>query len=46
MTTERVYHNENTPEQAFDEIRAGSGILYDPAVVEAFLIVLDKKLVG
>jgi len=42
MTTERVYHNEDTPEQAFDEIRAGSGAYYDPAVVAAFLAALGK----
>ncbi len=43
MTTARVYHNENTPEQAIEEIRSGSGIRYDPAVVDAFLFALGKK---
>ena len=43
MTTERVYHNENTPEQAIEEIRTGSGTRYDPVVVEAFLSALGKK---
>ena len=43
MTTERVYHNENTPEQAIEEIRTGSGTCYDPVVVEAFLSALGKK---
>jgi putative two-component system response regulator len=43
MTTERVYHNENTPNQAVDEIRTGSGTRYDPAVVEAFLTVVGEE---
>jgi len=43
MTTERVYHNENTPEQAIEEIRTDSGTRYDPVVVEAFLSALGKK---
>lgn len=43
MTTARVYHNENTPEQTIEEIRTGSGIRYDPAVVDAFLVALGKK---
>jgi putative nucleotidyltransferase with HDIG domain len=43
MTTARVYHSENTPEQAIEEIRSGSGSRYDPAVVDAFLTALGKK---
>ena len=43
MTTARVYHEENTPEQAIEEIRCGSGTRYDPTVVEAFLFALGNK---
>jgi putative two-component system response regulator len=43
MTTARVYHDKNTPEQAIDEIRNGSGTRYDPTVVDAFLYALGKK---
>jgi HD-GYP domain-containing protein (c-di-GMP phosphodiesterase class II) len=42
MTTARVYHDENTPEQAIEEIRSGSGTRYDPMVVNAFLYALGK----
>lgn len=42
MTTMRVYQEANTPQQAQDEIRTGSGILYDPTVVDAFMAVLDQ----
>jgi putative two-component system response regulator len=37
MTTERPYRKELTPEQAFNEVISGSGIQYDPVIVEAFL---------
>jgi putative two-component system response regulator len=36
MTTERPYRKELTPEQACNEIIYGSGIQYDPNMVEAF----------
>ena len=36
MTTERPYRKELTPEQAFNEVISGSGIQYDPLMVEAF----------
>jgi len=36
MTTERPYRKELTPEQAFNEVISGSGIQYDPLIVEAF----------
>lgn len=36
MTTERPYRQELTPEQAFDEVISGSGIQYDPLIVDAF----------
>ena len=36
MTTERPYRKELTPEQAFNEVVSGSGIQYDPLMVETF----------
>lgn len=36
MTTERPYRKELTPEQAFNEVVSGSGIQYDPLIVDAF----------
>jgi putative two-component system response regulator len=36
MTTKRPYRDELTPEQAYNEIISGSGIQYDPVMVEAF----------
>ena len=36
MTTERPYRKELTPEQAFNEVISGSGIQYDPLIVDAF----------
>jgi putative two-component system response regulator len=36
MTTERPYRKELTPEQAFNEVVSGSGIQYDPLMVDAF----------
>ena len=36
MTTERPYRQELTPEQAFGEVISGSGIQYDPLIVDAF----------
>jgi putative nucleotidyltransferase with HDIG domain len=38
MTTDRIYHAASSPEQALAEIRKGAGNRYDPAVVEAFLL--------
>jgi putative two-component system response regulator len=37
MTTDRIYHAASSPEEARDEIRKGSGIRYDPTVVDVFL---------
>lgn len=37
MTTERVYRESSTADQAMEEIRKGSGTRYDPLVVQAFL---------
>ena len=36
MTTKRPYRDELTPEQACNEVISGSGIQYDPLMVEAF----------
>ena len=36
MTTERPYRKELSPEQAFNEVVSGSGIQYDPLIVETF----------
>jgi putative two-component system response regulator len=37
MTTDRIYHNANSQNEAINEIRRGAGNRYDPAVVEVFL---------
>lgn len=37
MTSKRPYRETFTPEQAAEEIRKGSGTLYDPEIVDAFL---------
>jgi putative two-component system response regulator len=42
MTTARVYQRPITQEGALEEIEAGSGSKYDPAVVEAFVAAWDK----
>lgn len=45
MISERPYHAEPmTPERAMEEIRAGSGIKYDPVVVEVFSDLLAERL--
>ena len=36
MTTKRPYRDELTPEQACNEVISGSGIQYDPLMVDAF----------
>lgn len=43
MTTDRPYRKALTKEAAIAEIKRGSGVIYDPAVVDAFLSVLDKE---
>lgn len=44
MISERPYHAQPmVPEQAIEEIRAGSGVKYDPVVVEAFLAVFAER---
>lgn len=40
MTAKRTYRKVLSAEQAAEEIRAGSGTLYDPVIVEAFLKVV------
>ncbi|MBN1149099.1 MAG: response regulator [Anaerolineales bacterium] len=42
MTTARVYQDACLPEQALQEIQAGSDSRYDPEIVEAFLSVWDQ----
>ncbi|MDI6693751.1 MAG: response regulator [Anaerolineales bacterium] len=37
MTTDRVYHESSTAQEAIQEIIDGRGTRYDPAVVDAFL---------
>jgi HD-GYP domain-containing protein (c-di-GMP phosphodiesterase class II) len=37
MTTDRIYHNANSQNEAINEIRKGAGNRYDPAVVDVFL---------
>lgn len=45
MISERPYHAEPmSPEQAIDEIRAGSGVKYDAVVVEVFVDLLVERL--
>lgn len=44
MTSKRVYQKAITPEQAMEEIHRGSGALYDPTVVDAFLAVWPQIL--
>ncbi len=41
MIDERVYHTPRSHEEAVAEIRRQAGRLYDPAVVQAFLEVID-----
>jgi putative two-component system response regulator len=36
MTTQRPYRKELSPEQAFNEVVSGSGVQYDPLIVETF----------
>ncbi len=42
MTTDRPYRSAVTPKEAIDEIKRLSGIWYDPSVVEAFILTLQK----
>ncbi|MGN1373215.1 MAG: HD domain-containing phosphohydrolase [Candidatus Coproplasma sp.] len=43
MTSTRVYRPEMTEEQAVQQLIKNSGTQFDPAMVEAFLRILDKK---
>jgi putative nucleotidyltransferase with HDIG domain len=45
MTSDRPYRPAMTRQEAVAEIRRGSGTIYDPAVVAAFLKALDKKVI-
>lgn len=42
MTSKRAYRGALTPEQAIGELRRCSGTQFDPAVVEAFLAILEE----
>jgi len=42
MTTARVYQQAVNPKEALEEIRAGSGIRYDPELVSALVKVLEQ----
>lgn len=42
MTTDRVYRRALSPEQALDELVAGSGTQFDPSVVTALLKVIEQ----
>ncbi|MBI2842091.1 MAG: HD-GYP domain-containing protein [Armatimonadetes bacterium] len=43
ITSERPYHKPQPPEQAIEQIKSGRGSKYDPAVVDAFLRVLENE---
>jgi cyclic di-GMP phosphodiesterase len=43
MTTRRPYRKELSPQEAYEEILAGSGSQYDPAIVKAFESVWEAK---
>jgi putative nucleotidyltransferase with HDIG domain len=43
ITSERPYHDPRPPEEAIEQIKAGRGARYDPAVVDAFFRVLVKQ---
>jgi len=42
MTSRRAFRDEMTTEEAIEEIRASSGVQFDPAVVEAFVAVAGE----
>ncbi len=46
ITSDRPYHESRPAEVAVDEIRAGRGSKYDPAVVDAFIRVLESQGIG
>lgn len=46
ITSDRPYHEGRPPEIAIEEIAAGRGTKYDPAVVDAFLKVIDTQVNG
>lgn len=43
MTSKRAYRDALAPEQAIGELKRCSGTQFDPAVVEAFLAVLERR---
>ncbi|MBP6963116.1 MAG: HD-GYP domain-containing protein [Armatimonadetes bacterium] len=44
MTSERPYHAKMDEDAAVAELKAGAGAQFDPAVVEAFLRMLQKRI--
>ena len=43
MTQDRVYHKAISHEEAMEEIRRGAGTQFDPRVVEAFVMEIEKR---
>ncbi|MFQ6000338.1 MAG: GAF domain-containing protein [Anaerolineae bacterium] len=43
MTSDRPYRKAFTVEEAIEELKAGAGTRWDPAVVEAFLEILEEE---
>lgn len=43
MTSDRAYHKAMSHEEAVDELEAGTGTLYSPAVVKAFVRAMAKR---
>lgn len=43
IVSERPYHKPQPKELAIEQIKCGSGSKYDPAVVDAFLEILEKR---
>ena len=43
ITSERPYHESQAPEIAIEQIKDGKGTRYDPAVVDAFLRILQSQ---
>ncbi len=45
MTSDRPYRPAMSPQKAADEIKSLSGIMYDPQVVKAFVLAIEKKAI-
>lgn len=46
ITSDRPYHESQPAEIAIDQIKAGRGTKYDPAVVDAFFRILESQGIG